>query len=97
MPGRIQMRAVVSRELDLLHRPTLPVRQVLGLQPFEKLQHARQALLVIDILDGRVPSRRIGGNVVLQRHRNIDQPSRHMRVPQSLLPRRRYYLPAFKP
>jgi hypothetical protein len=55
------------------------------------------ALLVIDILDGRVPSRGIGGNVVLQRHRNIDQPSRHLRVPQSLLPRRRYYLPALKP
>ena len=39
------------------------------------------------------PPGRIGGNVVLQRHRDIDQPSRHMRVPQNLLPRRRITCP----
>ena len=77
VPGRVEMGAVVGRELHLLDRPALAVRQILGLQPLEELQHARQALLVIDILDGRMSARRIGRHVVLQRHGNIDQSSRH--------------------
>src|SRR6266446_9951276 len=79
VPGCIEMSAVVGGELHLLDRPALPIRQILRLQPFEELQHARQALLVIDVLDRGMASRRIGGHVVLQRHRNIDQSSGHGR------------------
>src|ERR1700730_16206544 len=77
MPGRIEMRAVMGRKRDLLHRPALAVRQVLRLQTFEELQHARQPLLVVDILNGRMIAGRIGRHVVLQWHGNIDQLSRH--------------------
>jgi hypothetical protein len=77
VPGRVEMRAVVGRELHLLDRPALPVRQVLRLQPLEELQHARQALLVIDVLDGRMPARRIGRHVVLQGNGDVDQFARH--------------------
>src|SRR5438552_9886657 len=71
------MGAVVGGELHLLDRPALPVRQILRLQPFEELQHARQALLVVDVLDRGVASWRIGGHVVLQRYRDINQSSGH--------------------
>ena len=77
VPGRIQMRAVVGGELHLLDRPALPVRQIFRLQPVEELQHPRQALLVIDVLDGRMPARRIGRHVVLQGNGDIDQLARH--------------------
>src|SRR5712671_1337906 len=79
MPWCIEMGTVVGRELDLLDRPALPVRQILGLQSLEELQHARQPLLVTDILDRGMSSRRIGRYVVLQRHGNIDQSSGHRR------------------
>ena len=77
MPGRIEMRAVVGGELHLLDRPALPVRQIFRLQPLEELQHARQALLVIDVLDGRMAARRIGRHVVLQGDGDVDQLARH--------------------
>src|SRR5258707_10453079 len=81
VPGCIEMSAVVGGELHLLDRPALPIRQILRLQPFEELQHARQALLMIDVLNGGMASRRIGRHVVLQRYRNIDQSSGHGRSP----------------
>src|SRR5205823_519776 len=77
VPGRIEMRAVVGRELHLFDRPALPVREILGLQTLEELQHARQALLVIDVLDGRVSARWIGRHVVLQGYGDVDQLARH--------------------
>src|ERR1700704_453228 len=79
VPGRIEMGTIVGGELHLLDCPALPIRQILGLQPLEELQHARHALLVIDVLDGGMSARRIGRHVVLQRHGNIDQSSGHMR------------------
>ena len=77
VPGRVQMRPVVGGERYLLHRPALAIRQIFRLQPVEELQHPRQALLVIDILDGRVIARRIGRHVVLQGNGDIDQLARH--------------------
>src|SRR5213592_3415192 len=77
VPGRVEMRAVVGGERYLLDRPALPIRQVFRLQPVEELQHARQALLVIDVLDGRVAARRIGRHVVLQGNGDVDQLARH--------------------
>src|SRR6476646_8622268 len=47
VPGRVQMGAVVSRQLHLLDGPALPVWKIFGLQSLEELQHARQALLMI--------------------------------------------------
>src|SRR6476619_5703244 len=85
VPWRIEMGAVVGGELHLLDRPALPVRQILRLQSFEELQHARQALLVVDILDRGMASRRIGRPIVLPRHRNIDQSSGHARFPARFL------------
>src|ERR1700730_902389 len=81
MPGRVEMRAVVGRELHLLHRPALPVRQILGLEPLEERQQLRQTLLVVEILNGRIGARRIGRRVVLQRYGNVDQFSRHALTP----------------
>src|SRR5690348_7031922 len=75
------MRAIVGGERDLLDRPALAVGQVLLLQPFEELQHARQSLLMIDVGDGRMIAGRIGRYIVLQRHGNVDQLSRHALAP----------------
>jgi hypothetical protein len=80
MPGRVEMRAVMGGELHLFHRPALTVGQIFSLQPVKELQHARQALLVVDILNGRTIARRVGRNVVLQWHGNVDQFSRHCAV-----------------
>src|ERR1700704_2094943 len=85
VPGRIEMGTIVGGDLHLLDRPALPIRQILGLQSLEELQHARHALLVIDVLDRGMSSRRIGRHVVLQRHRNIDQSSGHRRFLRFLL------------
>jgi hypothetical protein len=75
--GRIEMGAVMGRELHRLHRPALSVRQIFGPEAFKESEHARQALLVIVVLNDRVDPRRIGRNVILQRHGNIDQLSCH--------------------
>src|SRR5712671_5872598 len=77
VPRRIEMGAVVGGKIYLLDRPALSVRKILGLQPLEELQHARQSLLVIDVLDRGMPARRISRHVILQRHGNVDQLSRH--------------------
>jgi hypothetical protein len=77
MVGRIEMGAVMGRELHRLHCPALCVRQIFGFQAFKKPQHARQALLVIVVFDDRIDARRIGRDVVLQWDRNVDQFSRH--------------------
>jgi len=77
MVGRIEMGAVMGRQLHRLHRPGLSVRQIFGLEAFEEPQHSRQALPVVVILNDRIDARRIGRHVILQRHGNIDQLSRH--------------------
>src|SRR3954465_1190805 len=71
------MRAVVGGQRDLLARPALAIRQILRLEAVEELQHAGQALLVIDVLDRRVIARRIGRHVVSERHGDVDQLPRH--------------------
>src|ERR1700724_3006816 len=73
------MGAVMGRQLHCLHRPALSVRKILGLQALEELQHAGQALLVIDVLDGGMSSGRVGRYVVLQGDGNMDQSSGHKR------------------
>src|SRR5260221_5172173 len=77
MVGRIEMGAVMGRQLDRLHRPALAVRQIFSLEAFKETQHPRQALLVIVVLYDGMDAWRIGRHVVLQRHGNVDQFSRH--------------------
>ena len=50
-------------------------------RPGKERQQPRQTLLVIDILDFGPGARRIGGDIVLQRHGNIDQATRHSFLP----------------
>src|SRR5579883_2650300 len=50
VPGRVEMGAVMGREVDLLDRPALAVGQILRLQPIEELQHPWQPLLMVDML-----------------------------------------------
>src|SRR5216684_8898922 len=77
MVGRVEMGAVMGRQLDRLHRPALAVRQIFSLEACKETQHPRQALLVIAVLNDGMDARRIGRHVVLQRHGNVDQLSRH--------------------
>jgi hypothetical protein len=77
VPWRVQMSAVMGRKLNLLHGPALTIRQILGLQPREEVQHRREALLVVNVVDPRMIAGRICRHVVVQRHRNVDQPARH--------------------
>ena len=67
------MRARVGDQRHRLRRPALAVRQILGFQPLEELQHARQSLLVIDVLDRGMSAGRIGRHIILQRHGDVDE------------------------
>jgi hypothetical protein len=71
------MGAVVGGELHHLDRPALSIRKLFGLEPVEELQHSRQALLMIDVLDRGMVARRIGRHIVLQRNGDVDQSSGH--------------------
>src|SRR5208283_5017334 len=51
------------------------------LEAGKERQDLRQALLMIDVLDLRAEPGRIGGDIVLQRHRNVDQASGHRVLP----------------
>jgi hypothetical protein len=44
MPGRIEMRAVVGGQRDLLDSPALAIQQIFRLEAVEEPQHARQAV-----------------------------------------------------
>jgi hypothetical protein len=50
--------------------------RVFNLEAFKEAPHLRQDPLVIVVPNGRTDHRRIGRHIVLQRHGNIDQPSR---------------------
>ena len=75
--GRVEVRAVVRGQLHDLHRPAFAVGQVFLLQAGKERQDAGYALVVIGIFDMRAKTRRIGGYVVLQRHRDVDEFARH--------------------
>ena len=70
VPWRVEMGAIVRRELHALDGPSLPVRQILLLEPGKERQDLRQTLLMIDVLDRGPKSRRVGWDVVLQRRGN---------------------------
>ena len=81
MPGRIEMGAIVGGDGDTLDRPALPVRQVFGAQPRKEGQKIAEALLVADIGDRGNLDRRVGGNVVGEGDRKIDDATHERSCP----------------
>ena len=72
------MGAVVRRDLEVLQRPALTVRQVLDLQAREKGSHARGGGTMVHVFDLGQMARRIGGDVRLQRDGEINDASWHL-------------------
>src|SRR5208282_2451944 len=97
VPGRVEMRAVVGRQLHAFDRPPLPVRQILLLETRKERQDLRQTLLVIDVLDLRAEPGRVGRDVVLQRSRNVDQFAAHPLPPCSSVALARGRAPTSRP
>src|SRR5208337_4398710 len=81
VPGRVEMGAVVGRQLHPFDRPTLPIRQVLLPEAREERQDLRQALLVIRVLDLRAEARRVSRDIVLQRRGYVDEAIAHSLFP----------------
>jgi hypothetical protein len=75
------MRAVVGREFDPLDRPAFAVRQVFALQAGEEFLQHRDGVAVSQICDRGFETRRVGGHVVLQGDREIDDPWAHEDLP----------------
>ncbi len=73
VPGRVEMRAVVSRKLHALNGPALALGQVFLLEPWKEGKNLRQTLAVVRVFDFRAESRRVCGDVILKGHGNIDQ------------------------
>ena len=77
MPGRVEVGGAVGGELDPLDRPAFAVGQILLGEAGKELDHVGGGLPVGEIVDLRPVARRIGGDVVLQRNRDVDQLARH--------------------
>ena len=77
MIGRVEMRPVMGGELDVLHRPAFTVGQVFLPQAWEERKNLRDALLVIHVRDLGTAAGRIGSNIILKRHRKVDQLAWH--------------------
>jgi hypothetical protein len=76
MIGRIEVRAVVGRDRDLLHRGTGAVGKLVA--PHAEHSHEIvRAGLVIEIGDGGQHIGRVGRDPGFQRDRNIDDATRH--------------------
>jgi hypothetical protein len=81
MPGRIEVGGAVGGELDPLDRPTFAVWQVVLGKAGKELDHVGRRLPMCEIVDLGPMAGRIGGDVVLQRHRDVDQLTRHVIAP----------------
>ena len=77
MPGRVEMGGAVGRQSDPFDRPAFAVGQVLLGEAGKELDHIGGRLPVREIVDLGPIARRIGGDVVLQRNRNVDQLAWH--------------------
>ena len=77
MIGRVEMGAVVGREIDVLDRPALAVRQVFLLEAGEETRDLAGRVLVLVILDLGPERRGIGNDVVLEIDRQIDEATLH--------------------
>jgi hypothetical protein len=81
MPGCVEVGGIVGRERDPLDRPAFAIRQILLTQAGKELDDVGRGLAVGGIVDLRPVSRRVGGDVVFQRHGNVDQCARHVSTP----------------
>ena len=77
MIGRVEMRAVVRREIDVLDRPALAVGQVFLLQAGEEAGDLAGRVVVLVILDLRAERHGIGNDVVLEIDRQVDETALH--------------------
>src|SRR5437764_15482160 len=74
---RVEMRAVMAHQADPLDRPALSRGQILFGEPGKELHDLLRGVAMRQILDLWPVARRGGGDIVLDRHRQIDQPARH--------------------
>src|SRR5712692_2440857 len=81
MIGRVEMGAVVGREIDVLDRPALAVRQVFLLEAGEEAGDLAGRILVLVILDLRPERRGIGDHVVLEIDGEIYEATLHEGLP----------------
>jgi hypothetical protein len=77
MIGRVEMGAVMGREIDVLDRPALAVGQVFLLEPGEEAGDLAGGVFVLVILDLRAERHGIGDHVVFEIDRKVDEPARH--------------------
>ncbi len=75
------MRPVVRTDPHALHRPPLPIRQIVHRGPGKERQHLPGRIGMREVVDLRQQPRRIRGDPRLQRHRNIHQPTHHPATP----------------
>src|SRR6185369_14728809 len=71
------MRSVVSHEMDPLDGPPLTVREVFFFETWKDRGEILRSIPVSEILDLRTVARWIRDDIVFERHRNVDQASRH--------------------
>src|SRR5262245_20984209 len=77
VPGRVEVRAIVGGDVDSFHRPTLAVRQVGWAETWKEAANLRCTLPMIEVGNLRLGTRRVGGDIALQGHRNVDDASGH--------------------
>jgi hypothetical protein len=78
MIGRVEMRAVMSHEPDPFDGPALAIGQILLLEAGKEARDVGGGVLVRQILDARAIARRVRRDLVLERHRNVDQAPCHI-------------------
>ena len=67
----------MGRQSNPLEAPALAVGQVLFFEAREKFEDVGRSRLMVEILDLWTVTRRVGGHIVLERHRNVDYFARH--------------------
>jgi len=77
MPRRVEMSGVVGREPDPFDRPAFAIGQVFLGEAGKEFHHVGGGLAMGVILDRRAIAGRVSRDVILQRHRNVDQSARH--------------------
>ncbi len=73
VPRRIYMRSVVGGNFNGLDRPAFAIGQLLFSQAGKVARNIACRLTMRTIPDGYFLLRRVGGYIVLERYRNIDQ------------------------
>ena len=87
MPGRVQVRAVMGGDADLLDGGVFAVRQRVHADA-EIFGHGGRGVVVVQIVDLRQHVRRIARNAGLQRDGNIDDTTAHACPPLAGAPAR---------